>query len=293
MHIIAIQPNVIETLINPSITHVLNPPAIIQSTNMFRSMPILPSAPSVASLPRQQSIGCNATTPLRRPVFLLASATSSGNTGDSSNITPQQQNASQNLVNLVKNKELLPTEAQLQDAVDTLLSTGTGTKNPGSSTMTSGNGTWNTVHAPHINRMSSILGTKFNISYTLTGPPNSNSATTAPTSPPQFYSNVRYESPLFGTGWLSASGRLFSNDSDSVELHFDTFWVDEGGEKSDLRPFLTEKTMNSGDKFISAVGRVTFFEGLAKFPVLYLDNDTGVSVFRFPPLRSNITVVRQ
>ncbi len=248
----------------------------------------------MASLFRQPTIGSHAAAAAvqkpHRPVFLLAAE----NTGASSSpsITPQQTKAAQNLVNLVKDTNSTPTEAQLQDAVDVLLSSGSpGTfENPGSATISDGTGQWRTVHAPHINRMSSILGTKFSISYTLTTPPSDKSATA---QPPQFYSNVRYESSLFGSGWLSASGRLFSNENDSVELHFDTFWVDEGGEKSNLRPFLTEEAMNAGDKFITAIGRASFFEGLAKFPVLYLDTDTGVSVFRFPPLRSNITVVRQ
>ena len=194
----------------------------------------------------------------------------------------------------MKHKDPAAAEAQLQTAVDDLLSNGTVVIDPGTATMASGSGHWNVIHAPHINRMSSILGTKFNISYTMATPrDNGEIHNTTTRSPPQFYSNVRYESPFFGSGWLSASGRLFSNESDSVELHFDTFWVDQGGEKSDLRPFITEETMNLGDKIISTIGRVTFFEGLARFPVLYLDTDAGVSVFRFPPLRSNIAVVRQ
>lgn len=250
----------------------------------------------MASLPRQQTINCiNAHHD--RPLFLLAATFSpaASETPDaSSNITSQQQQAAQNLRNLVKQSDSAPAEAQLQTAVDNLLSNGTAMSNPGTATMASGSGHWDVIHAPHINRMSSILGTKFNISYTM-ATPNDNvetNSTTTP-SPPQFYSNVRYESPFFGSGWLSASGRLFSNESDSVDLHFDTFWVDKGGEINDLRPFITKETMNIGDKIVSTIGRVSFFEGLAKFPVLYLDTDTGVSVFRFPPLRSNIAVVRQ
>ncbi|KAL4518628.1 hypothetical protein Ndes2437B_g00717 [Nannochloris sp. 'desiccata'] len=266
---------------------------------IFRSMH-MQSAPSVASLPRQPTSGIKATTHLvshyRRPIFLLAatSPAASGPPGASTNITPQQKQAAQNLLHLVQSKDSAPAETQLQAAVDNLLATGTAVCNPGTATMTSGSGHWNVIHAPHINRMSSILGTKFDISYTMATPgDNAERYSTATPSPPQFYSNVRYESPLFGSGWLSASGRLFSTENDSVELHFDTFWVDIGGEKSDLRPFITKETTNTGDEIVTALGRITFFEGLAKFPVLYLDTDAGVSVFRFPPLRSNIAVVRQ
>ena len=200
--------------------HAINPPTQMLITpakssnlsnlkfNMLRSIPIH-SAPPVAGIPRQQTIGAVTTTHYRRPVFLIASPAASSS--DASSITPQQQQAGQNLINLVKNNASAPTEAQLQSAVDTLLASGTGTQNPGPATMISGSGNWNVVHAPHINRMSSILGTKFSIGYTLSTPSGDIPAKVSASAPPQFYSNVRYESPLFGSGWLSASGRLFSN----------------------------------------------------------------------------------
>ena len=283
MHTIG-QPHVINS-IPPTPTFMqITAPRSTKSA-MFTSTPIY-NAPCLSNPFCQPKM----TGRVPRPVFLLAASDSPS----ASNISQQQQQASQNLLNVIQNKDSTPTEAQLQAAVDTLLSTENGISNPGPVTLTSGSGNWNVVHAPHINRMSSILNTKFNISYTLA--PNATSpvsaSSTAETTP-QFWSTVKYESPLFGSGWLSASGRLLSAGNDSLELRFDTFWVDEGSEKSKLRPFLTQETMNSGDKIITAIGKLTFFEGLARFPVLYLDTDAGVSVFRFPPLKSNITVVRQ
>lgn len=48
-------------------------------------------------------------------------------------------------------------------------------------------------YAPHISRMSSVLGTRFQpIQYRLTGD--------------SLVSNVRYSNPLLGEGWLSAGG---------------------------------------------------------------------------------------
>ncbi len=44
------------------------------------------------------------------------------------------------------------------------------------------------------------------------------------------------------------------------------------------------------DKFLTVLGRVGFLEGLAKFPVLYVDED--LTVFRFPPLGVNIAARR-
>lgn len=60
-------------------------------------------------------------------------------------------------------------------------------------------------YAPHIARMSSTLGARFEpIRYTL-GPGGA------------FSSNVRFSSPLLGTGWLSAAGSLSTQDEASGE----------------------------------------------------------------------------
>lgn len=203
------------------------------------------------------------------------------------------------------------TDAQLSAAVQALVASGTGTSSPGPDTLNFGTGYWRVIHAPHINRISSLLNAKFTISYTLLDPTTqttkasseeSSSASGATSStlvfpslslPPQFYSNVRYEQPLLGSGWLSASGSLVSISNNDVEIRFDQFWVDNGGEKNDLRQFLTEDNRDAGDAIVTAIGRTAFFQGLAVFPVLHLDADAGVAVFRFPPLDSNIAVVRE
>lgn len=46
------------------------------------------------------------------------------------------------------------------------------------------------------------------------------------------------------------------------------------------------------DAVVGALGRAAFFPRFAVFPVLYLDDNDGVAVFRFPPLSSNIAVRR-
>ncbi len=49
-----------------------------------------------------------------------------------------------------------------------------------------------------------------------------------------------YKLPFgLGRGWLSASGSLTPKSEDSLELHFDRFWVDRGG--SPLRDTITAK----------------------------------------------------
>lgn len=69
--------------------------------------------------------------------------------------------------------------------------------------------------APHIQKMSSILGTRFSpILYKLDGD--------------SIISNVRYSSSLFKEGWLSASGRIQASSEDTLQIIFDQFWIDFG-----------------------------------------------------------------
>jgi len=79
--------------------------------------------------------------------------------------------------------------------------------------------------APHITGLSKALGTSFQpIRYTLKG---GNA----------LVSNVRYSSSLFKEGWLSASGTLEASGTNTLQIHFDKFWVDFG---SGLRTELQE-----------------------------------------------------
>ncbi|KAI3431404.1 hypothetical protein D9Q98_004457 [Chlorella vulgaris] len=169
---------------------------------------------------------------------------------------------------------------------------------PGPDSLTQGQGTWEVFHAPHIARLSSALGARFQpIRYTLRGD--------------EIISNVRYQHPLLGTGWLSASGTIEAVDNDTLRLHFTRFWWDLGEES--LRPELPPASStgrgndnqafssNSGgssssqaalDAVVGAVGRLSFLPPLARFPVQHLDGPAGLSVFRFPPLASSIAIAR-
>ena len=128
------------------------------------------------------------------------------------------------------------------------------------------------VLAPHIKTMSGILGTRFDISYTLHGE--------------HISSNVRYSSKLFGEGWLSAAGTLGVKDDVTVTVVFDKFWIDA---KNGLRKTLQEDSARTSlDRLVDLTGRLLFLKQLSVFPVLYLDEE--LSCFRFPPLQSNICV---
>lgn len=137
---------------------------------------------------------------------------------------------------------------------------------------------------------------------------------------------MRYQHPLLGAGWLSASGTLAAADDATLLLSFDRFWVDFGEDA--LRPELPpspssqdpsssaaiESSAPSGsgsgssnggssgggsglqaaiDGVVGALGRAAFLPSLARFPVQYLDGgEAGLAVFRFPPLASSIAVAR-
>ncbi|KAK9823596.1 hypothetical protein WJX72_004114 [[Myrmecia] bisecta] len=147
----------------------------------------------------------------------------------------------------------------LGPAVDRLIATNP-TPSPGVATMTLGQGTWEVFYAPHIARLSAALGTRFEpLRYILRGD--------------AIYSNVRYTSPLLGTGWLSASGSFSTKDADTVTLNFDRFWVDRGSKP--LRPELPDESAR-WDAVVGALGRLSFLPQFAVFPVLYLDDDLAV-----------------
>ena len=44
---------------------------------------------------------------------------------------------------------------------------------------------------------------------------------------------------------------------------------------------------------IDTVGNAGFVDGFAKFPVLFYNEEQGLVIFQFPPLRSNICAVRR
>lgn len=151
------------------------------------------------------------------------------------------------------------------------------TPSPGNESVALGQGTWQVFYAPHISRMSSVLGTRFQpIQYRLTGD--------------SLVSNVRYSNALLGEGWLSAGGKMVRKYDNAVEVIFDRFWVDVGPDSLRADLDLQGPTGPSAaiDQIIGAMGRSAFFPQLAVFPVMYLDSD--LCVFKFTPLDSLIAV---
>jgi len=152
----------------------------------------------------------------------------------------------------------------------------------GAESLRVGEGTWEVFYAPHIRSLSRwLFGTEFApLRYRLWKDDGGVYRLT---------SHARYHGPILGDGWLSASGTIRVGEQDSeLLLHFDQFWVDGPGESP--RAELPGGGGSAQDQSVSALGRLGFVPPLARFPVRYLDPD--LSVFRFPPLRSDIAIRR-
>lgn len=137
-----------------------------------------------------------------------------------------------------------------------------------------------------------------------------------------FESNARYFSPLFGEGWLSASGDYVVRDEKTVDIVFNSFWSDSGRDNlqpdpknevcpSSLLPAcrcslqmyvnlafllfpwwwisLSNRQFVQGAMqrvIVNILGRAAFIKPLSVYPVHYVDAD--VVVFEFTILRTLI-----
>eukprot|EP00933_Yihiella_yeosuensis_P072250 TRINITY_DN805_c0_g2_i1.p1 TRINITY_DN805_c0_g2~~TRINITY_DN805_c0_g2_i1.p1 ORF type:complete len:329 (+),score=24.71 TRINITY_DN805_c0_g2_i1:50-1036(+) len=143
-------------------------------------------------------------------------------------------------------------------------------------------GRWRVAHAPHIAKLSALVGAVFDpILYDLESPDSSRGG-----GPIQ--SHVRYS--LFGgqfRGWLSTDGDYGTEDGNTVSrVDWKEAWWDatssevwsKNPEESTLAPF------------VSALGKLGFVSGFAKFPVQYLDDD--LCIFVFPLSGTRILAIR-
>ena len=91
-------------------------------------------------------------------------------------------------------------------------------------------------------------------------------------------------------GWVSASGYMLPvpNKVGEVDLFFDDFWV--AGDTAEPRASPSDEESNVIDKLIRDVGRLSFFEGIARFPVDYFQDD--MVAFRFTAFDSQIVARR-
>lgn len=159
-------------------------------------------------------------------------------------------------------------------------------------------GTWRVAHAPHIQRLSSVMGTFFDpITYVLR-------------EDGTISSYVRYDSTLAGKGFLSASGTFgavgqkAATSPSSAEwsslIAFDKFWWDRTARLRLEPPCINDEGTGAGgggefssaiDTLVQSIGNTFFLPSLGVFPVSYLDDD--LCIFRFPPLNVKITALRE
>lgn len=92
--------------------------------------------------------------------------------------------------------------------------------------------------------------------------------------------------------WASASGvmRPAADGTANVVLDFDNFWM--AGDVPQPRDAPTSDA-SPVDTLTAALGRALFFEGLAGFPLDYVDMDGGLVAFRFTAFDSLIVAHRE
>lgn len=91
--------------------------------------------------------------------------------------------------------------------------------------------------------------------------------------------------------WLSSTGGVRAEDGDgAVRLSMTEFWLSPPG--ATPRPASARDDTAIGDVLVNWLSRAGFVEEFSLFPVLFFDQDAGICVFSFPPLRSKIAAVR-
>jgi hypothetical protein len=94
-------------------------------------------------------------------------------------------------------------------------------------------------------------------------------------------------------GWLSTEGSVKVDDDDSVNLLFETFWVESDAEEPRAgNPLTSGAPVHASAVLVNAVGKLGFLPSLSRFPVLFMDAKAGVCVFSFPPLNTVIAAKR-
>ena len=90
--------------------------------------------------------------------------------------------------------------------------------------------------------------------------------------------------------WLSSMSSVKAEGEATVKLSMTKFWVSTSG---NIPRSVTERDDTSSfDVFVNWLCRAAFIERASAFPVVFFDDDAGICVFQFPPLKANIAAVR-
>ena len=142
-------------------------------------------------------------------------------------------------------------------------------------------GRWEVLYAPHIQRLTAPFAmTTRPLRYEFAG------------GGTRIRSDVRYSSPLVGSGWFCAEGRLQARQNENaVDVLFDWFWLATGDEPGP-NPLTSGAPVSWSDALVQAIGTAAFFPQLSRFPLKYVDPDVNLAVFQFPPLSTTIVARR-
>ena len=127
--------------------------------------------------------------------------------------------------------------------------------------------TWKVVYAPHISILQKLLLTRFTVYYRFLSVKNS------------IESNVRYESKVFGSGWLNTVGTYTISADKICSLKWVHFWWDllseENGPSSvkDVKDHVLPGV-------IQVIGEKAFIESVSIFPIVFLDTDFCIFDFK-------------
>ena len=138
-------------------------------------------------------------------------------------------------------------------------------------------GKWRVCYAPHIRILEKVTLTSYDVYYEF------------PT-PDTMVSYVRYQSPLFRSGWLNTAGRVESVSDNVCRVVWEQIWWD-WNEESEGPSKASETEKHVLPRLIQALGEKGFAEGVSRFPVLFLDSD--LCVFQFQLIGTKICATRQ
>jgi len=138
-------------------------------------------------------------------------------------------------------------------------------------------GKWKVIYAPHMTTIAGLFGGAFDVQYIL----DNNGRIT---------SHAKYNFPIFGRGYLSASGTFGSVNEDVCRVDFDQVWVKilPSTEEQEEEPYaeLNQVPMGFIKDAINSIGKLFFFEQVSMFPVSFLDNE--LIIFDFEVLGTRI-----
>mmetsp|Transcript_41090 Transcript_41090/g.95184 ORF Transcript_41090/g.95184 Transcript_41090/m.95184 type:complete len:272 (+) Transcript_41090:1-816(+) len=133
-------------------------------------------------------------------------------------------------------------------------------------------GSWEVVHAPHIERLAVLLGARFIVRYAF-----DEEAT--------IRSDVRYDSWLVGGGWLTTRGRWEAVDDTTVRIVWTEVWASPGVDKPTL-----DQPGGPLSQAVQRLGMAAMVKEVSEFSIELLSEE--LVSFRFKVTDSQIVAAK-